>query len=324
MNGQEKDDEVYGAGNLTSAEYWEYDSRTGRRWNIDPVPNAWESAYACFHNNPILFVDINGDNAGEPVTNATLESSKNQDKISSTTTSSSNKVSNVSAGSNEYNILANQASVNTPQNIQVNGIKLKETITTTIKTETIINYDNKGNFLNTSSKSITTITKSIEAFVDFSYNEGGYASQSSQPFQSSLGSSSSSTSQNFNGSFTNEIKDFAGILVNYRSQTGSSFTNASGYENQLKSQNDLVKAFQDYGYVSKTLTVGSFINGRLIKPFMTPKPMFGPALVVTGWVMVLGQAAERGRQILQGRHDANSCNNCKESYFIQGTNVRNK
>jgi hypothetical protein len=41
--------------------YWEYDSRIGRRWNIDPKSNASESPYACFRNNPINRVDIHGD-----------------------------------------------------------------------------------------------------------------------------------------------------------------------------------------------------------------------------------------------------------------------
>lgn len=59
MNGQEKDDEVF-QGAMT-AQYWEYDSRLGRRWNLDPVKKQWESSYACFSNNPIANVDINGD-----------------------------------------------------------------------------------------------------------------------------------------------------------------------------------------------------------------------------------------------------------------------
>jgi hypothetical protein len=61
MNGQEKDDEVYGAGNLSSAQFWEYDTRLGKRWNIDPKPITGISDYACFTNNPILFPDPNGD-----------------------------------------------------------------------------------------------------------------------------------------------------------------------------------------------------------------------------------------------------------------------
>ena len=37
--GQEKTDEVSGQGNHYTAEFWEYDSRSGRRWNLDPRPN---------------------------------------------------------------------------------------------------------------------------------------------------------------------------------------------------------------------------------------------------------------------------------------------
>jgi hypothetical protein len=61
MNGQEKDNEIF-EGAFT-AEFWEYDSRIGRRWNVDPVVKPWESSYACFSNNPIWFSDVNGDDA---------------------------------------------------------------------------------------------------------------------------------------------------------------------------------------------------------------------------------------------------------------------
>jgi len=47
------------AGNYT-AEYWEYDSRIGRRWNVDPVIKDDESPYMTFGNNPIVMVDPNG------------------------------------------------------------------------------------------------------------------------------------------------------------------------------------------------------------------------------------------------------------------------
>jgi hypothetical protein len=59
-NGQEKTDEVAGNGNHYTAEYWEYDTRLGRRWNLDPVMKEYESPYACFANNPIWLVDLNG------------------------------------------------------------------------------------------------------------------------------------------------------------------------------------------------------------------------------------------------------------------------
>ncbi|MBX2985977.1 MAG: hypothetical protein KF882_08435 [Bacteroidia bacterium] len=61
MNTQEKDDEIYGKGNSYSAEYWQYDARLGRRWNVDPKPNPSISVYAAFANNPIWFSDVAGD-----------------------------------------------------------------------------------------------------------------------------------------------------------------------------------------------------------------------------------------------------------------------
>ncbi|MBO9151154.1 RHS repeat domain-containing protein [Chitinophaga sp. GCM10012297] len=61
FNGQEKADDLNGDGNVYTAEFWEYDSRIGRRWNIDPVFKEWESPYAAFSNSPIDRVDVNGD-----------------------------------------------------------------------------------------------------------------------------------------------------------------------------------------------------------------------------------------------------------------------
>lgn len=65
FNTQEKDDEVYGPGNLMSAEFWEYDTRIGRRWNRDPVFKVWESPYVVNSNNPNWISDPNGDNGGK-------------------------------------------------------------------------------------------------------------------------------------------------------------------------------------------------------------------------------------------------------------------
>jgi len=61
FNNQEKDDELYGDGNSTNAEYWQYDARLGRRWNVDPVKTSWESPFATNGNNPIYYNDPNGD-----------------------------------------------------------------------------------------------------------------------------------------------------------------------------------------------------------------------------------------------------------------------
>ncbi len=66
FNGQEQDDEVYGNGNLNTAEFWGYDARLGRRWNLDPICQTSLSPYATMDNNPIGKNDINGDRADEP------------------------------------------------------------------------------------------------------------------------------------------------------------------------------------------------------------------------------------------------------------------
>ena len=62
FNGQEKDDEIAGVtGSHTTALFWEYDTRLGRRWNLDPKPQIHISDYSCFANNPILYNDPLGD-----------------------------------------------------------------------------------------------------------------------------------------------------------------------------------------------------------------------------------------------------------------------
>lgn len=60
FQGQEDDPEIKGKGNSYTAEFWQYDSRLGRRWNTDPVVKEYESPFACFGNNPILYIDPNG------------------------------------------------------------------------------------------------------------------------------------------------------------------------------------------------------------------------------------------------------------------------
>lgn len=61
LNGQEKDDEIYGSeGTSYTAEYWQYDPRVARRWNMDPVDKPWMSPYHAFSNKPITNNDPNG------------------------------------------------------------------------------------------------------------------------------------------------------------------------------------------------------------------------------------------------------------------------
>jgi hypothetical protein len=64
FGGQEMDDEISGNGNSYTAEYWEYYSRLGRRWNLDPITKPWESRYATFGDNPIYYTDPNGLDKG--------------------------------------------------------------------------------------------------------------------------------------------------------------------------------------------------------------------------------------------------------------------
>jgi RHS repeat-associated protein len=61
FGGQEKSDDIKGEGNSYTAEFWEYDPRIGRRWNVDPKPNLSISLYATFNNNPIFLIDPLGD-----------------------------------------------------------------------------------------------------------------------------------------------------------------------------------------------------------------------------------------------------------------------
>jgi hypothetical protein len=61
FNGQEKDNEIAGVGNHNTALFWEYDTRLGRRWNLDPKPQISISDYAVNYNNPIQHCDPNGD-----------------------------------------------------------------------------------------------------------------------------------------------------------------------------------------------------------------------------------------------------------------------
>jgi hypothetical protein len=61
FNGQLKVNEIAGVGNHNTALFWEYDTRTARRWNPDPVLHAWESPYAVMGGNPIWHNDVLGN-----------------------------------------------------------------------------------------------------------------------------------------------------------------------------------------------------------------------------------------------------------------------
>lgn len=62
-NGQMRERETFEG--AYSAEFWGYDSRLGRRWELDPLSYEDQSPYVCFNNNPIFYADPLGLE-GEP------------------------------------------------------------------------------------------------------------------------------------------------------------------------------------------------------------------------------------------------------------------
>jgi YD repeat-containing protein len=81
-NGQMKDNEWAGLGNHNSALYWEYDTRTGRRWNLDPVLDPSQSSYSTFDNTPGSQNDPDGDCTDCPKEAKTLNDAAQNDKLS--------------------------------------------------------------------------------------------------------------------------------------------------------------------------------------------------------------------------------------------------
>ncbi len=61
FNGHENDNEVKGIGNHISFGNYGYDTRLGRRWNIDPVVITGVSGYSTFRNNPNFYKDPDGN-----------------------------------------------------------------------------------------------------------------------------------------------------------------------------------------------------------------------------------------------------------------------
>jgi hypothetical protein len=57
-NGQEKSTEINE--DSYTAEFWQYDSRIGRRWNVDPVVKDDESPYLVYGGNPVVMIDPDG------------------------------------------------------------------------------------------------------------------------------------------------------------------------------------------------------------------------------------------------------------------------
>lgn len=62
FQGQEKDDEIKGAGNSIAFKYRIHDTRLGRFLSVDPLSKEypWNSSYAFAENSPIAFIDLEG------------------------------------------------------------------------------------------------------------------------------------------------------------------------------------------------------------------------------------------------------------------------
>ena len=66
FNGKEKETELNE--NITTAQFWEYDSRIGRRWNMDPVVDRSTSPFSAMRNSPIFHADPSGAKPAPPYT----------------------------------------------------------------------------------------------------------------------------------------------------------------------------------------------------------------------------------------------------------------
>ncbi len=65
FNGMEKGDDIYGSGNEYTSEWRQLDCRLGRWFSIDPVVFPFQSPYCEMNNNPIRYLDPNGNTIGE-------------------------------------------------------------------------------------------------------------------------------------------------------------------------------------------------------------------------------------------------------------------
>jgi RHS repeat-associated protein len=147
FNGQEKSDDVI-QGNYT-AEYWEYDSRTGRRWNLDPVGKPNESPYATFGGNPIVNIDPNG-----------------ADTINITRTTTSQKLGGQNDGHSDALVKPSQTFVTQSGSISIQAAKGEDIFKIT---DVNINIDENGNQTSTS-KTTTLELNNKQTF----YRTGGH------------------------------------------------------------------------------------------------------------------------------------------------------
>lgn len=151
FNTQERDDEIAGFGNIMTAEYWEYDTRLGRRWNLDPAFKLfpWQSPYLTFDDNPILKNDPNGD---APPNNTVIQ----------------NTINSITKSKDSYTVSETTIVSKTVTNEIVNadGTRTVETIFTQTKIISITTISNTGKILENNSESTTYSRSETNTYYD--------------------------------------------------------------------------------------------------------------------------------------------------------------
>jgi hypothetical protein len=207
FNGQEKDNEVYGEGKSYSAEFWQYDARLGRRWNVDPVIKPWESPYATFGGNPIWFRDVFGADTSFADNQARTDFMTAYNKVNNTVSQLESEIQGYKEQLNTGNLEKKEQkkiekTISGTQGTLNEWNKLKSDFEKIISSDMIFSYssdvsglgDNEyGMFRKNTSEIITTITDadgnvtSITKYVstinirpghdDFVIHEGRHANQ---------------------------------------------------------------------------------------------------------------------------------------------------
>ncbi len=115
FNTQEKENEISGSeGTHYSAEFWMYDTRIARRWNLDPVDQISISNYAVMGSNPILNVDHKGDKV-DPASQQEVDDMKTE-----TTTKIADLTTQRDATTKSATDISGNATYNPTEQAQVN------------------------------------------------------------------------------------------------------------------------------------------------------------------------------------------------------------
>jgi hypothetical protein len=176
FNGQEKDDEVSGSGNSYTAEFWQYDSRLGRRWNVDPMFSAkpWMSPYHAFSNKPILNIDPNGANDDE------FNVDTKSGEITKISNKGGDKIDYYNVGTKDKSgVFSTNQVVEIPRpegGGNINSFRVQEDAKGTISTFNIPGTETSGFILEPAGPSTTTANQDLR-IPEGSYNLEAYSSK---------------------------------------------------------------------------------------------------------------------------------------------------